>query len=118
MDGGDKTMKSIAISKFKTNALRILNDISKTREKLIITKRGKPLAEIFPYREPDNELIPGQLSHKLLFENDILSPINEQWNSEKLKIPRSNVLGNSLISLTRKPIQEMLSTMWLIATES
>jgi hypothetical protein len=44
VDGG-KNMKTMAISKFKTHALKIVDQIAKSQERVIITKRGKPLAD-------------------------------------------------------------------------
>ena len=38
-------MKTMAISKFKAHALRVLADVAETQEPVVITKRGKPLAE-------------------------------------------------------------------------
>ena len=77
-------MKTIAISKFKTHALKMLDQVAKTQENIIITKRGKPLAVITPYRNPDTNPRPGILAETLVFEKDIISPLGEEtWEACK-----------------------------------
>ncbi len=74
-------MKTMGISKFKSHALKILDQVAKTQEIIIITKRGKPLAQISPYRESDIDPKPGKLSDALVFEKDIVSPLGEDmWD--------------------------------------
>ena len=61
-------MKIMGISKFKSHALRILDQVAKTQEIVLITKRGKPLAQISPYRNSDINPKPGKLSDAVVFE--------------------------------------------------
>jgi len=77
-------MKTMGVSQFKTHALKILDQIAKTREGVLITKRGKPLAQIIPYRSIDMNPTPGQLAKAFVFEKDIISPLGEEmWESCK-----------------------------------
>ena len=74
-------MKTMAISEFKAHALQVLAQVAKTKEPVVITKRGKPLAEVVPFRSSDERPKPGALSAALVFEKDIVSPIGEaDWN--------------------------------------
>ncbi len=74
-------MKAMGISKFKSQALKILDQVAKTREVIVITKRGKPLAQIVPYSTPDAAPSPGKLSNAFVFEKDIVSPLGEEmWD--------------------------------------
>ena len=74
-------MKTMAISQFKAQALKILDHVSKSHEIIIITKRGKPLAKIVPYVNSDLKPQPGKLADTLIFEKDIVSPLGENmWN--------------------------------------
>jgi antitoxin (DNA-binding transcriptional repressor) of toxin-antitoxin stability system len=68
-------MRTMAISTFKTNALKIVDEISKSHEHIIITKRGKAVAELSPFRSSPNEAIPGKLASALVEEKDIVSPL-------------------------------------------
>lgn len=77
-------MKTMGISEFKSHALKILDQVSNTQEIIVITKRGKPLAQIMPYRTSDADFKPGRLSDALVFEKDIISPLGEEmWDACK-----------------------------------
>lgn len=75
-------MKTLGITDFKTHALHVLKQVSKDREHIVITKRGKPMAEVVPMTTEMPE--PGKLSDALVFEKDIVSPIGEDvWDACK-----------------------------------
>ena len=75
-------MKTMGISEFKTHALKIVDQIAKTQEHIVITKRGKPLVQITPYRKEVSEPKPGKLADALVFEKDIVSPLGEgMWEA-------------------------------------
>lgn len=75
-------MKTMAITDFKAHALQVLGEIAKTKEPVIVTKRGKPLAKVIAVSE--KEPLPGKLSEALVFEKDIVSPLGEEiWNACK-----------------------------------
>lgn len=77
-------MQTMGISKFKTHSLKILDQVAKTQESIVITKRGKPLAQLIPYRNLISNRKPGKLADTLVFENDIVSPLGEEmWDSCK-----------------------------------
>ena len=77
-------MITVGISKFKAQALRMLDQVDKTHEELIITKRGRPLAKIIPIKEKSSKSTPGKLADTLVFEKDVVSPLGEEiWNSCK-----------------------------------
>ncbi|MBW2163500.1 MAG: type II toxin-antitoxin system Phd/YefM family antitoxin [Deltaproteobacteria bacterium] len=77
-------MKTMGISQFKSHALKILDQVAKTQEIIIITKRGKPLAQIAPYRTSDINPKSGRLSDTLVFEKDVISPLGEEmWDACK-----------------------------------
>ena len=70
-------MKRMAISEFKAHALKVLNEVSKSQETIVITKRGKPLAQVAPYRQSAMKPTPGKLSDAFVFEKDIITPLGE-----------------------------------------
>jgi len=69
-------MKTMAISEFKAHALRVLNEVAESQEAIVITKRGKPLAQVVPYRKSVLKLTPGKLSDAFVFEKDIITPLS------------------------------------------
>lgn len=74
-------MQTMGISEFKAHALKVLDQVAKTRDEVIVTKRGKPLAKIVPCTEELREHRPGALADMLVFEEDIVSPLGEeQWD--------------------------------------
>jgi prevent-host-death family protein len=75
-------MKAIGISQFRAHTLKILENVSRAQENILITKRGKPLAQIIPYHDMDATPKPGKLADTLVFEKDIVSPLGEEmWDS-------------------------------------
>ena len=70
-------MKTMGISEFKTHALKVLNEVAKSQETIIITKRGKPIAQIVPHRKSEMKPIPGKLADAFVFEKDIITPLGE-----------------------------------------
>ena len=45
-------MKSIAAGKFKNVCLKTLDDVETTKTPIVITKRGRPVAQLVPYHPP------------------------------------------------------------------
>jgi prevent-host-death family protein len=77
-------MKTMGISQFKAHALQILDQVARTHEEILITKRGKPLAHIIPYTDRDKNPVPGKLVDALVFEKDIVTPLGEEmWESSE-----------------------------------
>jgi prevent-host-death family protein len=74
-------MDSLTVSKFKATCLAVVEEVAKTKKRVIITKRGKPIAELIPY---DTETEPVPLKGTVAFMGDIISPVAaEDWESLK-----------------------------------
>jgi len=70
-------MESLSVSEFKSKCLAVLKDVNKQKKRVVITKRGKPIAEVIPY-DPREKEIP--LKDTVLFMGDIISPVaDEDW---------------------------------------
>ena len=77
-------MRSMPVSEFKAHALQEIGRVASSRESIVITKRGRPLAQVVPYQPPSAAPIPGKLSETLVFEKDIVSPLGaEMWESSR-----------------------------------
>ena len=63
-------MKTIGATEFRKQCLALLDNLD--AEGLIITRRGKPVARVIPYRQPCADLI-GSLRHKIKIRGNILS---------------------------------------------
>jgi prevent-host-death family protein len=72
-------MRKIAAGQFKSQCLALMEDVRSTRQPIVITKRGKPVAKLVPaYPEKDEWL--GRLKGIIKIVGDIESPI-EGWES-------------------------------------
>ena len=77
-------MKTMAITKFKTQAFKLIDEVAQSQKSIIITKQGKAIAKIVPFTESDNgnKNQPGKLASTLIFEKDIISPLGEElWEA-------------------------------------
>jgi len=77
-------VKTMAISAFKAQALQAIEEVAATREGLIITKRGKPVARVIPYSNDAAYLVPGRLADALVREADIVTPLGpDAWEATR-----------------------------------
>jgi prevent-host-death family protein len=75
-------METMGISAFKARALKVIGKVAATKERVVVLKRGKPVAEIVPYRKAGHKPVPGKLSAALVLEKDIVSPLGEDiWEA-------------------------------------
>ena len=65
-------MKEIGAAKFKEQCLALLDQLDASG--LIVTKHGKPVARLVPYRSEDGELI-GSLRHKIKVKGDVFTTL-------------------------------------------
>ena len=72
-------MKTIAAGKFKDICLKTLDDVSKTRTAVIITKRGKPIAKLVPYAAAVKQ---NSLVGSVLEESGDPFSTGETWNAD------------------------------------
>ncbi len=72
---------AIGAGEFKAKCLQLLDDVAEQRGTLVITKHGKPVAKLVPV-EPEQRMF-GALKGSVVEEQDIISPINADWESAK-----------------------------------
>lgn len=76
-------MRTMGVTEFKAHALEVLDRVARSQERIVVTKRGRPLAEVGPYRDTSRQSA-GKLAHAVVFENDIVSPLDEKdWEACK-----------------------------------
>jgi prevent-host-death family protein len=73
-------MKTVAAGEFKARCLSLMDDVQRTRETVIITKRGKPVAKLVPVPADKDDFI-GRLKGRIRIVGDIESPVvpPETW---------------------------------------
>ncbi|MBU0768140.1 MAG: type II toxin-antitoxin system Phd/YefM family antitoxin [Proteobacteria bacterium] len=65
-------METLSVSKFKATCLAVLEDVDRQKKRVLITKRGKPIAEIIPVEHQKKDI---PLKDTVLFLGDIVSPV-------------------------------------------
>jgi prevent-host-death family protein len=72
---------TIAAGEFKSKCLKLLDEVAEKRETLVITKHGKPVAQVVPM--PAERNIVGAMRGSVVWEGDIISPIDVEWEAMK-----------------------------------
>jgi prevent-host-death family protein len=74
--------RTIKAGEFKAHCLALMDEVAKTGRPIIITKRGKPVAQLAPVVEKPRKLR-GFLKGTIRVTGDIISPIDVEWDAEK-----------------------------------
>lgn len=76
-------MKAIAVTEFKAHCLSLLDDVARTGQPLIVTKRGKPLARVVPSGGADAMYPQDTLAGTVTVCGDIISPVvtASEWDA-------------------------------------
>jgi prevent-host-death family protein len=80
-----KPIQEIAISKFKAKCLSLLEEVSKTRTPLRVTRRGKPLADVIPASLEGETNWIGSMAGSVTIVGDIVSPVTDPEEIEALE---------------------------------
>lgn len=70
--------KTITASDFKARCLELLDEVARTREPVIVTKRGKPVARLVPL-ENDHAIA---LEGSVRYGGDIVEPVDDEWDAD------------------------------------
>lgn len=74
-----KTMKA---SECKAKFLGVLDEVAATHQRVIVTKNGKPVAEIVPFIERPKSII-GALRGSVTMMGNLDEPTGEDWQALK-----------------------------------
>lgn len=69
----------IAAGEFKAKCLALLDQVAERGEEIVVTKRGKPVAKVVPIEPAAWKSLKGTI----VFEGDIVSPADEEWEVER-----------------------------------
>jgi len=75
-------MKTMAAGEFKARCLTVMDEVSKTREPIVVTKRGKPVVKLVPAEKAPKAFL-GRLEGMMEIVGDIESPIEppDAWEA-------------------------------------
>jgi prevent-host-death family protein len=74
-DTGARTIKA---SEFKTKCLKLMDEVAESGEEIVITKNGRPVSRLVPYRE-EPKLAFGRNRDNIRILGDIVSPMPAEW---------------------------------------
>lgn len=77
-------MEELSVSRFKATCLAVLEKVRTTREPVLVTKRGVPIAEVVPVSRANDEPRPlGVLIGRGTVLGDVIEPVvdPEEWES-------------------------------------
>ena len=73
----------IAAGEFKAKCLKLMDDVQKYHEEIIITKYGKPIAKLTSVEEIASKSLFGFLKDSVVITGDIVKPTGERWNVDE-----------------------------------
>ena len=76
--------RTITASEFRAKCLQLMDEVAATGEEIIITKNGRPVSRLIPYREKPKSLF-GIDRDKVVILGDIVEPIDVEWEAESGK---------------------------------
>ena len=65
-------------SEFKARCLKLMDEVAESGEEIVITKNGRPVSRLAPYRERPKTLF-GVDRGKIEILGDIVSPMPSEW---------------------------------------
>jgi prevent-host-death family protein len=71
--------RQIPAGRFKAQCLALLDEVAATGQPLIVTKRGRPVAQVVPIAPP--EPLAGTVKI-LVSEEELIAPLDEPWDAE------------------------------------
>jgi prevent-host-death family protein len=76
-------MKSITVpaGEFKSRCLKLLDEVAAKRHTLVVTKRGRPVAQVSPV--PQQGGFVGSMPGSVEIHGDIISPVDAEWEALK-----------------------------------
>jgi prevent-host-death family protein len=72
--------RTIAAGEFKAKCLALMDEVERTGQPLVITKRGRPVARLVPETRPP-DFIFGAMRDSIVIKGDIISPLDEPWEA-------------------------------------
>jgi prevent-host-death family protein len=74
--------RTVKASEFKAKCLSLLDEVEQTGGRLVITKKGRPVADVVPHKPAKRNLI-GLLKGRGEILGDVISPIDVEWEALK-----------------------------------
>ncbi|OGA03810.1 MAG: prevent-host-death protein [Betaproteobacteria bacterium RIFCSPLOWO2_02_FULL_62_17] len=77
-------MHTIQASEFKAKCLALMDEVARTGQAIVVTKNGRPVAELRPHRPPRARSLIGLQKGRIAIKGDIVSPVGARlWDASK-----------------------------------
>lgn len=74
--------KRVSTSELKARTAKVIDQVAKGRESVLIVRRGRPVAKLVPVEEPGRSLV-GALKGTVTILGDIVGPLDVEWEAAK-----------------------------------
>ncbi len=74
--------QTIKASEFKAKCLALMDEVARTGKCVVITKNGKPVADLVPHRAAKKSPL-GIWKGRIIIKGDIISPLDVEWEALK-----------------------------------
>src|SRR5690349_12890789 len=78
--GHHEAHMNISAAAFKAECLKLMDKVAKTREPIVITKHGRPVAQLVPIPVEAHSLF-GYMRGTVKIDGDIVAPASEEWSA-------------------------------------
>jgi len=75
-------MKEMKASEFKAKCLQLMDDVAATGEPIVVTKNGRPVSRLEPYRQRPTTLF-GSLAGAMVLTAEITDPLDVEWEATR-----------------------------------
>jgi prevent-host-death family protein len=78
-------MERVLISEFKARCIELIKRVQTTRQPLIVTLRGRPVAKVVPFEEPGETAVKlGSRTGRAVFKGDIVQfDFSADWDMNR-----------------------------------
>lgn len=74
--------QTVGAAEFKARCLELMDQVARTGNAIVITKRGKPVARLAPAARKQPTLS-GALKGHIRITGDIVSPVDVRWDAAR-----------------------------------
>ncbi len=75
------SIRTVTASEFQAKCLELMDEVDETGAELVITKNGRPVSRLIPYREMPQAPF-GRDRDIIQIHGDIIEPLDAEWEAE------------------------------------
>ena len=74
--------QQISVTEFKAKCLHLFDEVQRSRQEIVVTKRGKPVARVVPTEDKTPQIF-GRMKGSVQILGDIVGPTGEKWEADE-----------------------------------